>query len=113
MERSLCLGLAVAAQVEIVGQEFKELPDCDPRVHEGSKRDPLRIQKVAQAFEHGSLSGAHFAGQDDEPLTDSALHRSDSPTPPHDAGYEKRNAGSGLRLKGLCLKPKKRCTCCT
>ena len=74
----------------------KELPDCDPRVQEGSKEDLLRVQEVAQAFEHSSLAGAPFAGQDHETLM--ALHTIDQIRQRRlmEASCEKETRGRGL-----------------
>ena len=74
VEREQDLGLrqAVAAQIEIVGQQLEELLHREAGVEQGREGDLLRVEEIAQALEHGGLAGADLPGERDETLT--ALH---------------------------------------
>jgi hypothetical protein len=71
-QKDLCLGMVVAAKIEIVGQQFEKLFDGEARIKQGSKSDLLGAQEIAQAFQHRSLTSTDFAGDNHEALA--ALH---------------------------------------
>src|SRR6185312_2279086 len=64
--------MVVAAEVQVVRQELKKLLHGQARIEHRSEGDLLRAQKIAQAFQHGSLTGSDFARQYDEAFA--ALH---------------------------------------
>ena len=74
-EQDFGLGEAVAPQIQIVGQHLEELLHGQTRIEQGGEGDLLRVEKVAQALQHGGLAGADLAGEDDEALA--ALHAID------------------------------------
>ena len=67
-KQHLSLGKAVAPQVQVVGQQLEELLHGQAGVEQRGERDLLRVEEVAQAFQHGGFAGADLAGEHNEAL---------------------------------------------
>ena len=98
--------MAVASQIEVIGEQLEKLLHREPGIEHGGERDLLRDQKIAQALQHRGLARAHLAGQDDE--TFPALHAVNQ------VGQRffvlraaEQKDGSGTQVERIFVKPKK------
>src|ERR1051325_7762364 len=59
----------IAVQREIVSHHLEELIWSQAGIEQKCEGDLLRAEKIAQAFEHGGLTGADLSREDDEAFT--------------------------------------------